>query len=107
MIAERMARFRTRRAYEDFASTQGSNVIPTKSKQLSILLLIWALVSCLGVAQAKDSSAPSSLLLANELGPMVDPANYLVSEKYDGVRAIWDGKVLCFRSGRTVNAPAC
>jgi DNA ligase-1 len=81
-------------------------VIPTKSKQLSILLLIWALVSCLGVSQAKDSSAPPSLLLANELGPMVDPANYLVSEKYDGVRAIWDGKVLCFRSGRTVNAPA-
>jgi DNA ligase-1 len=46
------------------------------------------------------------LLLANELGPNVDPAKYLISEKYDGVRAIWDGKILRFRSGRTVSAPA-
>jgi DNA ligase-1 len=81
-------------------------VIRTKSKQLSFRLLIWALVSCLGGALAKDSSAAASLLLANELGPNVDPAKYLISEKYDGVRAIWDGKALRFRSGRTVNAPA-
>jgi DNA ligase-1 len=30
----------------------------------------------------------------------------LVSEKLDGVRAVWDGKVLRFRSGRVVAAPA-
>ena len=52
------------------------------------------------------ASASPALLLANELGPQVNPANYLVSEKYDGVRAIWDGKTLHFRSGRAVNAPA-
>jgi len=46
------------------------------------------------------------LLLANEIGPQIDPAKYLVSEKYDGVRALWDGKTLRFRSGRAVNAPA-
>jgi len=45
------------------------------------------------------------LLLANELGPQIDVAKYLVSEKYDGARAIWDGKVLRFRSGRPVVAP--
>ena len=45
------------------------------------------------------------ILLANVLGQHIDPAAYLVSEKYDGVRAIWDGKTLRFRSGRTVNAP--
>ena len=45
------------------------------------------------------------ILLANVLGQHIDPATYLVSEKYDGVRAIWDGKTLRFRSGRTVNAP--
>ena len=44
-------------------------------------------------------------MLANVLGQHIDPAAYLVSEKYDGVRAIWDGKTLRFRSGRTVNAP--
>src|ERR1043166_4248317 len=84
---------------------QGSNLMRTRSKQLSILLLPLALISCLAVAVAKDSSSPPALLLANALGPDIDPAKYLVSEKYDGVRAVWDGKVLRFRSGRTVNAP--
>ena len=36
----------------------------------------------------------------------VDPAPYLVSEKYDGVRGVWDGTTLRFRSGRPVPAPA-
>jgi len=45
------------------------------------------------------------LLLANELRPEINPVNYLVSEKYDGVRAVWDGKTLRFRSGRPVSAP--
>ena len=35
-----------------------------------------------------------------------DPAPYLVSEKYDGVRGLWDGERLRFCSGRTVPAPA-
>ncbi len=34
-----------------------------------------------------------------------DPAGWLVSEKYDGVRAVWDGRVLRHRSGRPVSAP--
>jgi DNA ligase-1 len=64
------------------------------------------LFSCLSsVHLVRGASAPA-LLLANELGPNVDPANYLISEKYDGVRALWDGKALRFRSGRPVNAPA-
>lgn len=32
---------------------------------------------------------------------------YLVSEKFDGVRALWDGKVLKSRSGKAFNAPSC
>lgn len=34
------------------------------------------------------------------------PRGYLVSEKFDGVRAVWDGQVLRFRSGRLIAAPA-
>ena len=34
------------------------------------------------------------------------PQGFLVSEKYDGVRALWDGQVLRFRSGRVIAAPA-
>lgn len=70
-------------------------------RRLSILLLAVLLLSP-WLGQAKE---PPPLLLANVLGPQVDPAAYLVSEKFDGVRAHWDGKVLRFRSGRTVAAP--
>src|SRR5215813_12543341 len=76
-----------------------------RPQQLSILLSVAALILCLAAVDAKGASSPPALLLANVLGPNVDPAKYLISEKYDGVRAIWDGKVLRFRSGRTVNAP--
>ncbi|MDO8418856.1 MAG: DNA ligase [Rubrivivax sp.] len=49
---------------------------------------------------------PPSLLLAQDAPADIDPAGYLVSEKYDGARAVWDGRVLRFRSGRPVAAPA-
>lgn len=44
-------------------------------------------------------------LLARNAPANVDPRAYLVSEKLDGVRALWDGTTLRFRSGRTVAAP--
>ncbi len=50
--------------------------------------------------------APPALLLAREAPPGLDPAGYLVSEKFDGVRACWDGTRLRFRGGGTVAAPA-
>lgn len=51
-------------------------------------------------------AGPPEPLLANVLGPHIDPACYLVSEKYDGVRGLWDGQTLRFRNGRSVPAPA-
>jgi DNA ligase 1 len=57
------------------------------------------------IASAPSIAAPPSILLANVLGPNVDVTQYLVSEKFDGARAIWDGKTLRFRSGRDVAAP--
>jgi DNA ligase 1 len=50
---------------------------------------------------AKNTSA----LLAQDYKPGIDPSLYLVSEKLDGVRALWDGKTLKFRSGQTIAAP--
>ena len=53
---------------------------------------------------AANSSAPSIELLSS--APLdVDPAGHLVSEKFDGVRAVWDGHSLRFRSGRPIAAP--
>lgn len=45
------------------------------------------------------------ILLANVYRDGIDVSRYLVSEKFDGVRAIWDGKQLRFRSGNLVHAP--
>lgn len=50
-------------------------------------------------------AAPPDILLANVYRDDIDVAQYLVSEKLDGVRAIWDGKTLVFRSGHPVDAP--
>lgn len=47
-----------------------------------------------------------SAMLALEWDRSLNPSLYLVSEKLDGVRALWDGRILRFRSGRTINAPA-
>ncbi|MBZ8138608.1 DNA ligase [Rubrivivax gelatinosus] len=52
-----------------------------------------------------EASAPA-LMLAREAPPGLDPAGYLVSEKLDGVRALWDGRTLRFRSGLPLAAPA-
>ncbi len=56
-------------------------------------------------AQAQTANAPQPLL-ANVANADIDPAPYLVSEKYDGVRALWDGKVLRSRAGNVIAAPA-
>jgi DNA ligase-1 len=47
-----------------------------------------------------------ALMLAKNWQAGLDSTAYLVSEKLDGVRAFWDGKVLRFKSGRVIDAPA-
>lgn len=68
-------------------------------KLLILLVLMQLLPSIYARAGGND------LLLAEVGSKNIDPSAYLVSEKLDGVRAIWDGKVLRFRSGNTVPAP--
>jgi DNA ligase 1 len=68
------------------------------------------LVLCAGSGLAEKAFAKAgtadNVLLAKSAPVGIDPAGYLVSEKLDGVRALWDGKTLRFRSGRVVAAPA-
>lgn len=69
--------------------------------------LLGALLCGLALALCSPAFAePPAILLANVYSGQVDVSRYLVSEKLDGVRALWDGEVLRFRSGRTINAPA-
>ncbi len=53
---------------------------------------------------AKQNSP--NVLLAHEYKAGVDVQRYLVSEKFDGVRAIWDGKTFYTRRGNEIHAPA-
>jgi len=52
------------------------------------------------------ATAPPALMLAQNWQSSLHPADFLVSEKLDGVRAYWDGQILRFRSGRPIAAPA-
>jgi DNA ligase-1 len=69
---------------------------------------LFALLSSSGfvVSAFAKTNVADTVLLAKTAPISIDPAGYLVSEKLDGVRALWNGKVLRFRSGRTIDAPA-
>lgn len=69
------------------------------------LLCILFCLAALPALAARPVDAPD-ILLAKVLDAAANPADYWISEKYDGVRAIWDGRELRFRSGRAVPAPA-
>lgn len=56
-------------------------------------------------AEATALATPA-LMLAKNWQAGLDAGSYLVSEKLDGVRAYWDGKVLRFKSGNPIAAPA-
>jgi DNA ligase-1 len=66
----------------------------------------------LGLPFALQAAPASSHtpMLATSIGPdVVQPESlhdWLVSEKYDGVRAYWDGRQLYSRSGYPINPPA-
>ena len=66
-------------------------------------LLAFFSAACLS-ADVLAKTSPD-VMLAQNAPPGLDPAGYWVSEKLDGVRALWDGRTLRFRSGRTVAAP--
>ncbi len=55
---------------------------------------------------ARAATSVPSLPLAREASADIDPAGFLVSEKFDGVRGLWDGRSLRLRSGLMVAAPA-
>lgn len=68
-------------------------------------------VSATGAANAAGPSVSPhvlplpDILLAKIWRDEFDPTAFWVSEKLDGVRAVWDGHSLRFRSGRPVPAP--
>ena len=77
--------------------------MPSPPIQLSRRALCTA---ALAAFVGRPADAAPALLLAREWPANADPAGHLVSEKLDGVRALWDGRALRFRSGALIAAPA-
>jgi DNA ligase-1 len=83
---------------------------PRASRRASLLALIWSpwLMSRVGAEALKpvQSGDAIGVQLAMPWPSGRSPQGFWVSEKFDGVRAVWDGQVLRFRSGRLIAAPA-
>ncbi len=64
----------------------------------SAMLCLWA--------SSALAQVPFEPALANNYRAGIALEHYWISEKYDGVRALWDGKRLISRQGLPINAPA-
>lgn len=69
--------------------------------------LLFCLIFSSNALFAKAPKIPEkpALLLANIYDNDIEVSEYWVSEKYDGVRAYWNGKHLISRNGNRYNAP--
>ena len=82
---------------------------PGLSRRASLSALLWSpwLLPRVDaqVVPPVDSGGHSGVQLAMPWPPGRSPQGFSVSEKFDGVRAVWDGRLLRFRSGRVIAAP--
>jgi DNA ligase-1 len=78
---------------------------PSLRRLTYLLMLCGVIAPASGAANNQDPAIPG-FLLAQNYAPGIDVSAYMVSEKLDGVRAIWDGKVMRFKSGNVVHVPA-
>jgi len=71
-----------------------------------IRLLLLIVITSTPVSPLLAEQVTSDVLLAQVYQRGIDVRQFLVSEKFDGVRAVWDGKILHTRTGRVIAAPA-
>lgn len=76
------------------------------SRHLVSITFACALCLSLLTTQSIAQQNTSEVLLAQVYQRGIDVRQYLVSEKFDGVRAVWDGTTLHTRTGRVIAAPA-
>lgn len=68
-------------------------------------LLGWLGLAAFGLPRPSRATDPPALMLANVYRPGVPLLDYWLSEKYDGLRGLWDGQQLLTRGGEAVFAP--
>ena len=83
-----------------------SDLTPMSFNRRLFSIQLVALASSLSASLNLSAKTSGDVLLAVNAPTLIDPSKYLISEKLDGVRALWDGTTLRFRSGRTIAAPA-
>jgi len=80
--------------------------IPSLSRRTSLSALFlspWLMPSVWAKSAGPVASGEQGAVqLAMPWPPGRSPNGFWVSEKFDGVRAVWDGQVLRFRSGRVI-----
>jgi DNA ligase 1 len=74
------------------------------SRRLFLCQLI-TLLACVFYFPVFAAEQSSRFLLAHQYQSGIDVTQYLISEKLDGVRAMWDGKQFYTRQGNTINSP--
>jgi DNA ligase-1 len=85
--------------------------IPPECRATLIVLAAGFFLAGSLAAKEKDPAAATPenqtppLLLANVWNPSIDPTGWWMSEKYDGLRAYWDGQRLWSRKGNLIHAP--
>ena len=70
----------------------------------SVFYVLVLLLLFLSFVVAKERHPPP-VLLANVYDNDIDVSQYWISEKYDGVRAYWDGSQFISRQGNIYHAP--
>ena len=69
------------------------------------LCQLFILTACVFYSPVFAAQQSPAFLLAQQYKSGINITQYLISEKYDGVRAMWDGKQFYSRQGNTINAP--
>ncbi len=113
-MARRLSRRETGRHETDRSDTVRSGasrrgLVAGLTRAVAALALASALCAPPLTRAEAPSLAPAMLLAkvyAADVDVDVDVTQYWVSEKFDGVRAQWDGHTLRFRGGGRVPAPA-
>lgn len=68
--------------------------------------LIYLVYACVLLFSSLVLAKPDGMMQANVYHQSIQLDDYWVSEKYDGVRAYWDGQQLWSRGGNVIAAPA-
>lgn len=77
--------------------------LPHPPSRRKVLGFFCALLTC--PLPPAVGAEPPALMRANVYRPGIDLGAYWLSEKYDGVRALWDGQRLLTRGGQPIVAP--